>query len=140
MKITRVIQKIFLVTIISFSLVICLCNFSYADGSTKMPSWDDLKGQADGFVSQGEAEGGQIMDSDTMHGIVAPIAQMLVSIAIIVLIVVTIIMGIKYMLTDAEGKGKLKVQLIGLVVAIIVIFGAQFIWATLYEFLTDVTG
>ena len=52
-------------------------------------------------------------------------------------VVVATIMGIKYMVANPEEKAKLKTQLIGLVVATIVIFAAQFIWSTIYKFFVD---
>lgn len=52
----------------------------------------------------------------------------MVTIATIVVLVVTLVMGIKYITANPEEKGKLKQQLIGLVVSVVVIYGAVGIW------------
>jgi intracellular septation protein A len=52
-----------------------------------------------------------------------------------IIAVVTLILGIQYMTANAEDKAKLKIKLVTLVIATIVLSGAQVIWATLYNFL-----
>ena len=47
-----------------------------------------------------------------------------------VLVAVTTYMGIKYLTAGPEAQAKLKVQLIGVVVSGVVIFGAYGIWKT----------
>ena len=53
------------------------------------------------------------------------------------LVIGVIVVGIKYMMANPEGKAKLKGQLIGLAVATIVIYGAQFIWSTVISVFPD---
>ena len=64
---------------------------------------------------------------------------MLVAIGSVVLVIVTTIMGIKYIMGGPDKRAQLKQQLVGLVVATIVIFAAQAIWALVYNFMTDLT-
>ena len=67
-----------------------------------------------------------------------PIAQALVAVAAGVLVVVTCIMGVKYATTtSAEAQAKLKKQLVGLVVSIVVVFGAHAIWTIVYNFMKN---
>lgn len=61
-------------------------------------------------------------------------------IAIIVLLIVTAVMGIKYMVADPQEQGKLKQQLVGLVVSAAVIFGAFTIWQITVNIMKGVTG
>lgn len=107
-----------------------------AGGGTGL-SWDSIKGQADSWLQSGKGQ--DHVDDSKLQDIVIPIGQMLVAIGGIVLLVVTTIMGIKYMTGGPEKRGQLKQQLVGLVVATIVIFAAQFIWALAYTFMTDIT-
>lgn len=46
-------------------------------------------------------------------------------------------MAIKYLTANAEQKGKLKQQLIGLVVSIIVIYGAVGIWNIIQDIMKE---
>lgn len=69
-----------------------------------------------------------------------PIARVLVTVGTIILVVLTVIWGIKYMTCPTpDQRAKLKTQLIGFVVATVVIFGAQFIWSTVYDFMYNLT-
>ena len=63
---------------------------------------------------------------------------MLTALGVAVLFGALILLGIKYMTAEPEQKGKLKQQLIGLVIAGIVIFGAFSIWRVAYNFFEDV--
>jgi hypothetical protein len=45
-----------------------------------------------------------------------------------VMVAVTTYMGIKYLTAGPEAQAKLKVQLVGLVVSGMVIFGSYYIW------------
>lgn len=63
---------------------------------------------------------------------VISIGSILITVATIIFPVIIIIMGIQYMLVDAEGKGKLKIQLFGVFVSAGVTFGAFIIWRIAY--------
>ena len=64
--------------------------------------------------------------------------QILVIIANSVIMVVTAIMGIRWIIASPEEKAKLKQQLIGLVVSIFVIYAGVAIWTVLKEFMEGV--
>lgn len=100
------------------------------------PSIGELFARANLFISNGSG-GGTIGDDDLAPAV--KIGQLLMTIAIIVLLVVTIIMAIKYMIASPEEQGKLKQQLIGLVVSAAVIFGAYIIWQMAINLMTSVT-
>lgn len=91
------------------------------------------------FIENGQTK--DVIDDNQIKNAVLPIGQALVAIATVVLVVVTVIMGIKWMLAknDSGERAKLKTQLIGLVVSTIVIFGAQIIWSLLYKFMNNIT-
>ena len=91
----------------------------------------DMDDKAKAFLKQG----GDNQISGLTEGEIAseflPLGQILVFIASGVLLIVTVIMGIKWITANPEQQGKLKQQLIGLVVAIVVIYGAVGIWSLL---------
>lgn len=88
----------------------------------------NIMNTASNWTSYGEASGGSIIPTSDIQKEFIPIGQLLVAIASVVIIVVTGIMGIKYITANPEEKGKLKQQLIGLVVSIVVVYGAVGIW------------
>ena len=72
-----------------------------------------------------------------VSGVVEPIADIgsiLTAIGVAVMLGVVSYMGIKYLTSGPEARAKLKIQLIGVVVAGLVIFGAYYIW----EFVVDI--
>ena len=87
----------------------------------------------------GEQRGSSLIPSEDIQREFIPIGQVLVSIATVVIIVATGVMGIKYVTANPEQKGKLKQQLIGLVISIVVVYGAVGIW-TLVQIIIKETG
>ena len=102
----------------------------------KVKSWDELVQDADTFINKGKEK--DIINSSDVATTIMPIAQALVALAAGILVIVTCIMGVKYATaTSPETQAKLKKQLIGLVVSIIVVFGAHTIWTIVYNFMKD---
>lgn len=129
----KVIFKISIILILLCMLSTIIANCSMAE------SLKDIEDTAKGFIDKGKAAGASTIANteDKMANIVMPIAQILVVVGTIVVVVAASVMGIKYMIASPEEKAKLKTQLIGLVVATVVIFAAQFIWSTVYKFFID---
>lgn len=98
-------------------------------------TWDSIKESADSFTNAGK---GQMISDDKIIDAVLPVGQMLTAIGVAVLFGGIVILGIKYMMADPQQKGKLKQQLIGLVVAGVVIFGAYSIWKLAYNFFNGI--
>lgn len=100
----------------------------------EVKTWDQLVQDADTFINKGKEK--DIINSSDVATTIMPIAQALVAVAAGVLVVVTCIMGVKYATTTSpQDQAKLKKQLIGLVVSIIVVFGAHAIWTIVYNFM-----
>ena len=74
------------------------------------------------FLTMG-ANGSNINTSSVVNEIV-PIGKILVEAATIVLVVVGLIMGAKYMLSGIDEKAKMKEKLVWYIVSIILVFGA----------------
>ena len=94
-----------------------------------------MSSQAQSWLDQGKS--GNIVSEDKIADILLPIGQFLMGVAVVVLIVVTVILGIKYMTADPNTQAKLKQQMIGLVVSAAVIFGAVGIWRIVYSFMNS---
>lgn len=111
-------------------------NLSYA---MQMDDTDTMMEKAKKWLDAGQTDGETLMPDSDVQGFVIPIARTLVAFATGVLTCVTIAMAIKYMMATPDQQAKLKQQLIGLVVSTIVIYGAQGIWALMYNFMDSVT-
>lgn len=136
MKIINKIITIIMVILVGFTV--------FSTRTFAIDSWDEMKEKADGFVNAGKQNGGEdVISEESIQEIAMPIARALLTLATAVLTIVTVIMGIKYFMTDASNassKASIKKKLVGLVVSTIVIYGAQGIWALLYNFMTSITG
>lgn len=124
------IKLILLPIIIIFSIM-----FFSPTQSLAFPTFDDMASQAQSWIDSGK--NGNIVSEQKVSEILLPIGQFMMGLAILVLIIVTIILGIKYMSADPSTQAKLKQQMIGLVVAAVVIFGAVGIWRLVYSFMND---
>lgn len=126
--------KILQILLVILVMVACVMpNYVYADGI----KFSDAKE----FIKKGE-EGGALTDADLKNVGVqfSDIAKILTYIGAGILVASMAYMGIKYMTASPEQQGKLKQQLIGLFVSAIVIFGAYFIWSTIYDLLSGAFG
>lgn len=97
---------------------------------------DDIMGQADEFVKNGEAtynidEKGLGETSDFLY-------NSLLAIGIVVAVAVGIVLGIKYMLGSLEEKAEYKQTLLAYVISCSVVFGAFAIWRLAINVLANV--
>lgn len=127
-------KKITIILVTFLILFMVFSNFTIVKADSL---WEKIQSQANDFKNHGE-ENPDITPTQ-ISNIALPIFQFMITIATIVVTIVTVIMGIKYITANPEGKAKLKQQLIGLVVSIIVIWGAYGIWAFMANFLEDIT-
>lgn len=97
-------------------------------------SWDRIHDDANNWLNGGKP----IISGTEVVNKVLPIGQMLTAIGIAIVFGGILILGIKYMISEPEQKGKLKQQLIGLVVSGVVIFGAYTIWNLFYNFFKNI--
>lgn len=82
---------------------------------------------ADNFIKEGAANN-KIGDLSTIGTEFTAIGNILKYIGAGIIVAATGYMGILYMVSAPEKQAKLKEQLIGLVVAAVVIFGGYYIW------------
>lgn len=101
-------------------------------------SFQEIFDKAEFFERIGLPGANNILSQQTLEEIFIPIGQVLVTIAGIVLVIVTLVMAIKYITANAEQRGKLKQQLVGLVISTVVIYGAVGIWAIIKNFMENI--
>ena len=92
---------------------------------------DQMQSDIDSFKKAGQENKDINVDDITQNFV--NISQILTMIGAGVMVAVTTYMGIKYLMSGPNDQAKLKTQLIGVVVAGIVIFGAFSIWKLIIQ-------
>ena len=87
----------------------------------------EMQEKTEEFLTTGKEESGSI-ETDGIFDDLVGMGSILTTIGAGVMVAVTLYMGIRFITATPEAQAKLKQQLIGLVVAGFVIFGAYFIW------------
>ncbi len=87
----------------------------------------EMQEKTEEFLTTGKEESGSIKTDGIFDDLVG-MGSILTTIGAGVMVAVTLYMGIRFITATPEAQAKLKQQLIGLVVAGFVIFGAYFIW------------
>lgn len=108
-------------------LFIVLSNTSIVRASEGDSLLSSILGDIESFKGVADNSGVEIDANEVTESFVG-LGQILTMIGTGVMIAVTTFMGIKYLTAGPEAQAKLKLQLIGLVVSGIVIFGAYYIW------------
>lgn len=119
-----------IICILLLSLILIFSSIPQKVNAASL-SWSDIENSAKGFLEEGENQ--YDLDETQLQNIVIPISQILVVVGNIVVVIAMAVMAIKYIVSSPEDKAKLKTQLVGVIVAAVVIFGAQFIWSTMYN-------
>ena len=101
----------------------------------------DIDSSAKGFITAGSKKAtGMTSVTNTITKNFKGIGQLLTMIGAGVMVAVVTYMGIKYMTASPDKQAALKQQLIGVVVAGVVIFGAYGIWSALVNILNSATS
>lgn len=122
MKFTKV-RKITKILIISIIVLTLLGTCSKVFGF----SLDDIFSSGQQFIEKG-SKNAVISTQDAIDNFI-PIGVTLVGIATIVLVIVGLIMGVKYMIAGANEKAQLKQKLIYFVISVVLVYGATGIFA-----------
>lgn len=96
--------------------------------TVKAATFGEMQQQAASFIDKGKQNAGDINYSGVTQEFVG-LGQILTTIGAAVMVGVVTFMGIRYLTAGPEAQAKLKTQLIGVVVAGVVIFGAYTIWS-----------
>lgn len=117
--------KKFLLILIVINVLINLSHLS----EVKADFISDMEKSASSFVSKGGSEAGKLDEvTEAITGKFSGLGQLLTMIGAGVMVAVVSYMGIQYIMAPPDKQAALKQQLIGVVVAGIVIFGAYGIW------------
>ena len=119
--------KILFFWIFALSIVLFLNNASYGVDFS----------QVDGFLEHGR-DNPAIDDLSQIGTEFSELGNLLRYVGAGIMVGAMGYMGILYMVSSPEKQAKLKQQLIGLVVAGVVIFGGYFIWETIVDLFTSV--
>ena len=98
---------------------------SEASGASTL---DSIADGANSFLEKGKNSGQSIMNSSGIKEASDTIYNILLGAGILIVLVIGSVLGIKFMLSSAEDKAKLKEALIPYIVGSIIIFGAFGIW------------
>ena len=123
----------FITLILIIGVMLTISTITYA-GS--VPDFDGIASQAKNFIEVGQS--GNKIPVQKIAEIIKPIARILLGIGTVIVVVVAVVMGIKYVTGTPDQQAKLKTQLIGLAVSIFVLYGAYGIWSLAYTFMTSV--
>ena len=136
MKIAKKVVIILMLTCIIINLM-----QGFSEAAVTFPTWSELVEKGKGFVDQGRSNGGDdIFSDDDVSGLVVPVANILTAVGTIIIVVLFIILGIKFMTASPEQAAKSKQQLIGLVVAAVILFGAVTIWNLMFEIMDNISS
>lgn len=135
----RVFKKILILTVL-INIFIIVLNINTTTSLAKTVS--EMDSDAKSFINTGAKEAKKATKDVT--GAVGSnfrgIGQLLTYIGAGVMVAVVSYMGIKYMISPPDKQAALKQQLIGVVVAGVVIFGAYGIWSALISILSTATS
>ena len=131
-------MKVLKIVFIAVIEIFLINIFQPEVSAVEIRSFDEMKTAINQFMNTGKNGNSANISGNDMGSIIIPVANILTAIGVVVLVAVTIVMGIKYMFATPEEAAKLKQQLIGLVVAGVVILGATAIWKIVYNILNSV--
>ena len=131
MKYTKV-RKIIKTIIFTILILSLLGTFTKSFGF----SLDDIFEEGKGFIEKG-SENAAISTTDAINSFV-PVGLTLVGIATIVLVIVGLIMGVKYMIAGTNEKAQLKEKLIYYVISVVMVYGATGIFALVIQVFNNI--
>lgn len=113
-------------------LIVIIMLFLILPVSVKASDRDlgDVFQVGEDFISDGSETDLNMVDDETVASI-NDIGRFLTAVGLVILVCATLIMGIKYMMATPNDKAKLKKQLIGLLIASLVIFFSYTIWSAI---------
>ena len=124
--------KKFALTFFVLNIIISVAYLNNFESRADLLS--DMEDQAEAFMKKGETEASDLGDVvNSVTGEFKGLGQILTMIGAGVMVAVTSYMGIMYLISPPDKQAALKQQLIGLVAAGIVIFGAYGIWQAILK-------
>lgn len=124
-------QKILKILVI-FICSICILNCTYTYAGTV---GDTIKDAKDFLSSRDESLYKDSLDKDKLSDTSSAIYNTLLMISFVVVAVVGITLGIKFMMASAEEKADIKKSLVIFLIGTIVVYGAFGIWKVIVDYL-----
>ena len=95
---------------------------------TKTGIWSNILNQGSNFLSDGQTESTDELDSGKINETSSAIYNLLLGVAIVLTVIIGGILGIKFMIASAEDKAEIKKAMIPYILGCVVVFGAFTIW------------
>ena len=131
-------KKLYLIIIILISVIICIPTI------TKASMIDDVISGADTFLNTEPEKdknnlggGTSKVDEEQLKEASTGIYNILFYIGMAITVLVGAVMGIQFMMDNAEGKAKVKEALIPYIIGCFVIFGSYGIWRICIKIFTS---
>lgn len=110
---------------------------SSSGSSSQMDSYSSINKKAKEFINRGSEK--EPISQQKVEQDLKPLAQILMGIAVLVLLSVGAILGVKYMISGADERAKIKEKLIWYIVSAVLIFGAVAIFNIVINILNRVS-
>ena len=110
---------------------------SSSESSSQMDSYSSINEKAKEFIDRGSKS--ETISQQKVEQDLKPLAQILMGIAVLVLLSVGAILGVKYMISGADDRAKIKEKLIWYIVSAVLIFGAVAIFNIVINILNKVS-
>lgn len=123
-------KKKFLLALLIVNILIAMVCFNKFEA--RATTLSEMEKQAGNFIKNGENKAGNMSDvTNSITKNFTGLGQILTMIGAGVMVIVVSYMGINYLISPPDKQAALKQQLIGVLVAGIVIFGAYGIWSAI---------
>lgn len=110
---------------IIWSLLILIILFSI---NTKVFGWSQIISDAGDFITTGEDSGQAKIDQKELQATSGFIYNILLTAGVVVAVIVATVLGIKFMISGAEGQAKVKEMLVPFIAGCIIVFGGFGFW------------
>ena len=110
---------------------------SSSSSSSQIESYSSINEKAKNFINRGSES--ETISQQKVEQDLLPLARILMGIAVLVLLSVGAILGVKYMISGADERAKIKEKLIWYIVSAVLIFGAVAIFNIVINILNKVS-
>ena len=110
---------------------------SLSSSSSQIESYSSINEKAKNFINRGSES--ETISQQKVEQDLLPLARILMGIAVLVLLSVGAILGVKYMISGADERAKIKEKLIWYIVSAVLIFGAVAIFNIVINILNKVS-
>lgn len=118
------VKLIKIIVLILMSMLLIINIPIYSEASTL----DSVINSGKDFLSQGNSTIVGAPNETELQSISSTVSGILLTIAIIVTVISTVVMGINFVIQSVEEKAKIKESMVPWIIGIIVAFGAYGIW------------